>query len=74
MKFDTNNRFLRSLFAGAHQHVKTGKLHAIAVSSAQRSSSLPDVPTFIESGVPSVEGDVYPPRLVLNQCRYKTLC
>jgi tripartite-type tricarboxylate transporter receptor subunit TctC len=38
--------------AGAQQHVKSGKLTAIAVSSAKRSSSLPEVPTFIESGVP----------------------
>jgi tripartite-type tricarboxylate transporter receptor subunit TctC len=38
--------------AGAHGHVKTGKLRAIAVSSAQRTSALPDVPTFVESGVP----------------------
>ena len=38
--------------AGAFGHVKSGKLHAIAVSSAQRSTALPDVPTFIESGVP----------------------
>ncbi len=38
--------------AGAYQHVKSGKLHAVAVSSAQRVKSLPDVPTFIESGVP----------------------
>ena len=37
--------------AGAQSHVKSGKLTAIAVSSAQRSKSLPDVPTFIESGV-----------------------
>lgn len=41
--------------AGAIQHVKSGKLHALAVSSAQRASSLPDVPTFIESGVPDFE-------------------
>jgi tripartite-type tricarboxylate transporter receptor subunit TctC len=38
--------------AGAQGHVKNGKLKAIAVSSAQRVSSLPEVPTFIESGVP----------------------
>lgn len=37
--------------AGAHGHVKSGKLKAIAVSSAQRSAALPEVPTFIEGGV-----------------------
>jgi tripartite-type tricarboxylate transporter receptor subunit TctC len=37
--------------AGAQQHVKSGKLTAVAVSSAKRTSALPDVPTFIESGV-----------------------
>ncbi|MDP1532943.1 MAG: tripartite tricarboxylate transporter substrate binding protein [Rubrivivax sp.] len=43
--------------AGAQAHVKAGKLKAIAVSSAQRSSSLPDVPTFGESGVPDLVVD-----------------
>ncbi len=38
--------------AGAHGFIKSGKLRALAVSSAQRSSALPDVPTFIEAGVP----------------------
>ncbi len=37
--------------AGAHGHVKSGKLKAIAVSSAKRSSSLPDTPTFAEGGM-----------------------
>jgi len=37
--------------AGAVSHVKSGKLHAVAVSSAQRAPSLPEVPTFIEAGL-----------------------
>jgi tripartite-type tricarboxylate transporter receptor subunit TctC len=43
--------------AGAQAHVKSGKLKAIAVSSATRSGSLPEVPTFIESGVPNFTAD-----------------
>lgn len=37
--------------AGALQHVKAGRLVPIAVSSAKRVGSLPDTPTFMESGV-----------------------
>ena len=40
-----------SAVAGAHAHVKSGKLNAIGVSMTRRASSLPDVPTFIEQGV-----------------------
>lgn len=35
-------------------HVKSGKLHAVAVASDTRSSFLPNVPTFAESGVNGV--------------------
>jgi tripartite-type tricarboxylate transporter receptor subunit TctC len=35
--------------------VKAGKLLALGISSAQRSSALPDVPTVIEAGVPGFE-------------------
>jgi tripartite-type tricarboxylate transporter receptor subunit TctC len=41
--------------AGAMTHVKAGRLVPIAVSSARRTPALPDVPTFIESGVPGFE-------------------
>ena len=35
--------------------VKTGRLRAIAVTTAQRSRALPDLPTVAESGVPGYE-------------------
>ena len=38
--------------AGVLQHVRAGKLKVLAVTSARRSSVLPDVPTMIELGHP----------------------
>jgi tripartite-type tricarboxylate transporter receptor subunit TctC len=39
--------------------VKSGKLRAIAVSSASRVASLPEVPTFAESGFPGFEDETW---------------
>jgi len=47
MMFDT------TVVAGPH--IQSGKVRAIAVSSAKRVDSLPDVPTIAESGVPNFE-------------------
>ncbi|MDT0137063.1 tripartite tricarboxylate transporter substrate binding protein [Acidovorax sp. PRC11] len=39
----------------AAPHIQSGKLRAIAVTSAQRLASMPDVPTVAESGVASLK-------------------
>ncbi len=36
-------------------HVKEGKVRAIAMTGAQRSSAIPDIPTVAEAGVPEYE-------------------
>ena len=36
-------------------HIKSGRLRALAVSSAARVAALPEVPTFAEAGFPGVE-------------------
>lgn len=46
---------LYTAVASAQQHVKSGKARALAVSSLRRAGALPEVPTFIESGVPDFE-------------------
>jgi tripartite-type tricarboxylate transporter receptor subunit TctC len=41
--------------ASAIPYVKAGRLRALAVTTAQRSPSLPDLPTVAEAGVPGFE-------------------
>jgi tripartite-type tricarboxylate transporter receptor subunit TctC len=40
-------------------HVRSGRLRAIAVTSAQRSPALPDIPTVAEAGVPGYEASLW---------------
>jgi tripartite-type tricarboxylate transporter receptor subunit TctC len=39
------------------QHIRAGKLRGIAVMSRNRATIMPELPTFAESGVPSVQAD-----------------
>jgi tripartite-type tricarboxylate transporter receptor subunit TctC len=65
--FTGSNPALFSLLAGdmdvmfdnlpsAMPHIRSGKLKALAVTSATRSSALPDVPTVEEAGGPTLKG------------------
>lgn len=40
-------------------HVKAGRLNALAVTTAKRSASAPDLPTIAEAGVPGYEADAW---------------
>lgn len=40
-------------------HVRSGKLRALGVTSAKRSSALPDVPTIAEAGLPGYEATAW---------------
>jgi tripartite-type tricarboxylate transporter receptor subunit TctC len=49
---------VQMMFAGPlalEQHIKNGRLRALAVADKRRSSVLPDVPTISEAGFPGVE-------------------
>jgi tripartite-type tricarboxylate transporter receptor subunit TctC len=70
-----------STFASALPHVKSGRLRALGVTSAKRSSATPDVPTLMEAGVPGYDystwyGLVVPartPRAIVAQLHRATL-
>ena len=48
-----------SPISAALPHIKDGKLIPLAISSAQRSSTLKDVPTLAESGVPGFDYNLW---------------
>ena len=75
---------VQTMFLGlspALPHVKSGRLRTIAMASAKRSPSAPDVPTFEEAGVPGVVVDNWfgmlttagAPRLVIERLHAEIL-
>jgi len=51
--------FLFSSLGAAAQHIQAGTVRALAVSSANRSSMFPEVPTIAESGFPGFDATIW---------------
>ncbi len=47
--------FLMDSIVSAQSHIRDGKIRALAVTGARRSTSLPSVPIFTELGIPGME-------------------
>ena len=59
---DLTSGQLHAMFAnlpGALMHVRAGRVRGIAVTSAKRAEQIPELPTFMESGVPDFEVTVW---------------
>jgi tripartite-type tricarboxylate transporter receptor subunit TctC len=52
----------------AVQHVKEGKLHALAITSTAPSDALPGVPTIAQAGYPDLAADIWTAVLVPAGC------
>jgi tripartite-type tricarboxylate transporter receptor subunit TctC len=62
-------------------HIKSGKVKVIAISSAKRAPSMPDVPTFAESGYPGLVSyawygffaPAHTPKTIVNKLNAETV-
>jgi len=43
----------------SNAHIRSGRIKALAVGATKRASSLPDVPTSIEAGLPSYQAEIW---------------
>ena len=51
-----NTKAVMSTLSSVSTHYKNAKLRGLAVSSPKRTEAFPDLPTFIEAGVPEYQG------------------
>lgn len=54
-----NVQMLFSTYAAGKGHIQSGRIRALAVSTAKRPSIIPDLPTVAEAGVPGYDSGVW---------------
>jgi tripartite-type tricarboxylate transporter receptor subunit TctC len=51
-----NTKAIMATTSSVSAHIRNGKMRGLGVSAAKRVAALPEVPTFIEAGLPEYEG------------------
>jgi tripartite-type tricarboxylate transporter receptor subunit TctC len=54
-----NVQILFSTYAAGRPHIQSGRIRALAVSTAKRPAAIPDMPTMAESGLPGYDSGVW---------------
>jgi tripartite-type tricarboxylate transporter receptor subunit TctC len=54
-----NVQILFSTYAAGRPHIQSGRVRALAVSTAKRPAAIPDMPTMAESGLPGYDSGVW---------------
>lgn len=68
-------------YASAQGHIKSGRIHALAVTTARRPKAIPDIPTLAEAGVPGYDSGVWysllapagTPRTIIDRLHRETI-
>jgi tripartite-type tricarboxylate transporter receptor subunit TctC len=68
-------------YASARAHIKSGRIRALAVTTARRPKAIPDIPTIAEAGVPGYDSGVWyamlapagTPRAIIDRLNRETI-
>ena len=76
-----NVQMLFAPYASSKGHIQSGRIRALAVTTAKRPAAIPDLPTLAEAGVPGYDSDVWyamlapagTPRAIVERLNRETL-